>query len=115
MKEPKPKQCTLDPRRGLMYVKWQDNHESLIPLVTVRQLCPCVQCQQKREAAAEDDPLRVLPAHVAEMSTVPIGVEQLGNHALSIAWADGHQTGIYTWNYLRALCPCERCRGQREG
>jgi DUF971 family protein len=25
-------------------------------------------------------------------------------------WSDGHNTGIYSYEYLRALCPCEACQ-----
>lgn len=112
MTEPKPKQCIVDPRRGLMYLKWQNDHESLIPLTTVRQLCPCVQCQEQREAATHDDPLRVLSPSVANMSVEPVAVEPQGNYALLIRWSDGHATGIYTWGYLRAMCPCAECQAR---
>jgi hypothetical protein len=33
----------------------------------------------------------------------------VGNYALSFAWSDGHQTGIYTFGHLRDLCPCPQC------
>jgi DUF971 family protein len=38
-------------------------------------------------------------------------LEAVGSYALTIEWADGHHAGIYTWKYLRALCPCSECRG----
>jgi DUF971 family protein len=25
-------------------------------------------------------------------------------------WSDGHNTGIYSYEYLRAICPCETCQ-----
>jgi DUF971 family protein len=40
-------------------------------------------------------------------------VEPVGNYALSITWADGHSTGIYAFRYLRAICPCVACGGER--
>jgi hypothetical protein len=33
----------------------------------------------------------------------------VGNYALAFAWSDGHSTGIYTFEYLRKLCPCPQC------
>jgi len=39
-----------------------------------------------------------------------LNVEAVGSYALTIAWEDGHQYGIYRWDYLRALCPCPECR-----
>jgi DUF971 family protein len=34
------------------------------------------------------------------------GLDQVGSYALQPAWKDGHRYGIYTWQYLRQLCPC---------
>lgn len=41
-------------------------------------------------------------------------LEAVGSYALTIEWEDGHDYGIYNWNYLRALCPCSECRGGSE-
>jgi DUF971 family protein len=38
----------------------------------------------------------------------------VGRYALSFHWNDGHQSGIYSWEYLRRVCQCEECK-QREG
>lgn len=37
-------------------------------------------------------------------------VEAVGSYGIQIEWEDGHRYGIYTWRYLRALCPCAECR-----
>ncbi|HEY1266366.1 MAG TPA: gamma-butyrobetaine hydroxylase-like domain-containing protein [Candidatus Binatia bacterium] len=34
----------------------------------------------------------------------------VGNYAIMFRWGDGHETGIYTFQYLRSLCPCEECK-----
>ena len=39
-----------------------------------------------------------------------VKLEAVGSYAISIEWEDGHNFGIYTWHYLRALCPCAECR-----
>ena len=33
----------------------------------------------------------------------------IGNYALQIDFTDGHTTGIYSFEYLRTICPCEEC------
>jgi DUF971 family protein len=38
-------------------------------------------------------------------------VEPVGTYAITLQWEDEHHYGIYTWQYLRALCPCVECRG----
>jgi DUF971 family protein len=39
-------------------------------------------------------------------------IEPVGSYAISIQWEDGHYYGIYKWDYLRSLCPCEECRSE---
>jgi DUF971 family protein len=34
-------------------------------------------------------------------------LELVGNYALQPFWDDGHHTGLYTWDYLKRLCPAE--------
>ena len=34
-------------------------------------------------------------------------VAQVGNYALQFHWDDGHNAGIYTWDYLYRLCPAD--------
>jgi DUF971 family protein len=45
-----------------------------------------------------------IPASIERNSVTPVG-----NYALQFGWSDGHNTGIYSFEYLRALCPCPRC------
>jgi DUF971 family protein len=39
-----------------------------------------------------------------------VSVSQVGNYALNLVWKDGHQTGIYTFEFLRSLCACSECQ-----
>ena len=46
--------------------------------------------------------------------SIPSSIERanvtaVGNYALGFAWSDGHDSGIYTFEYLRKLCPCAQC------
>jgi DUF971 family protein len=43
----------------------------------------------------------------------PTEVAKVGNYAIRFAWNDGHEHGIYSWDYLREWCPCEQCRDVR--
>ena len=38
-------------------------------------------------------------------------IKPVGNYAISIAYSDGHGTGIYRYDFLREICPCEQCGG----
>jgi DUF971 family protein len=35
----------------------------------------------------------------------------VGSYAISISFTDGHSTGIYSYEHLRAICPCSECAG----
>jgi DUF971 family protein len=36
-------------------------------------------------------------------------VEPVGNYAIRIQWSDGHGSGIYSFEHLRKICPCDAC------
>jgi hypothetical protein len=46
----------------------------------------------------------VMPGDVQITDYRPVGW-----YALSFTWSDGHDTGIYTYESLRANCPCSEC------
>jgi ATP-binding protein involved in chromosome partitioning len=45
----------------------------------------------------------------------PVTIRLVGNYAIRIDWSDGHTTGIYTYELLAAVCPCDACRRKRKG
>ena len=38
--------------------------------------------------------------------------DTVGRYAVRFLWADGHTTGIYSFDHLREICPCPECKGQ---
>lgn len=42
-----------------------------------------------------------------------IGIEPSGNYALKLIFDDGHDTGLFTWEYLYQLCQNEADNWQR--
>ena len=48
-------------------------------------------------------------------STQPaaVRVEKTAGTGVEIDWNDGHNTGIYSFDYLRKVCPCEACKEVR--
>ena len=82
-------------------ITWRDGHVSDYPNSYLRMRCPCALCRERPPAEPG-----------AGLYPVQIGV--VGRYALAIQWSDGHDTGIYSYQTLRALCPCDRCAGQPE-
>lgn len=107
-----PKQIRIDVEAttGLerLALLWDDGHQGLIPLRSLRDQCPCAGCQGETVLLKSYKP-EPTPDKPGKYKVV--GAQQVGSYALSVSWADGHQTGIYTWETLRALCECPSCLG----
>ena len=91
-----------------LVVVWDDGHESYYPLEELRRSCPCAGCSGEPvlfgRMAMGPKP-RYTPASFQIQSVTPVG-----NYALQPNWADGHTYGIWTFERLRAICNCEKCR-----
>ncbi len=81
-------------------IDWDDGHTSTYPWDYLRGWCPCAECQGHGGGS------RFVPPGSVELA----GIEAVGRYALGFSWADGHTAGIYTYSYLREICPCQDCR-----
>ncbi|UCE87862.1 MAG: DUF971 domain-containing protein [Deltaproteobacteria bacterium] len=84
-------------------IDWSDGHASAFDVRALRLACGCATCVDEWTGKALLDDSRV-PADVH-----PIAIRPVGRYAIQIDWSDGHDTGIYPFRRLRALCRCERC------
>jgi len=89
-------------------IAWADGHESYLPLARLRSECPCATCRADSDRDQRAGPLRVLAAQ-PDGRTRAARIVPVGAYALQIVWADGHDGGIYTYELLRAACPCAEC------
>src|ERR1700690_4575936 len=104
-------------------ITWTDGHTSRYPFSYLRDLCPCALCNDEREKKAQHSPSPAspLPAGSFEFPMFKPRVTAkaaaaMGNYAVQITFSDGHATGIYSFEHLRELCPCERCGAEfRDG
>lgn len=87
-------------------VVWPDGRTCVYPISMLRSLCPCAHCRELREEHKKRPlGLNVLPGDHSQGPIVVSGAHLVGNYALKIEWSDGHDTGIYSWEYLREICP----------
>ena len=86
-----------------LLIEWNDGQRHEITFGELRSGCPCATCREKR--AAPPEPAGLLPVlSQAEARPLAIlGMRPVGNYAYSIAFSDGHDTGIYTLEFLREL------------
>ncbi len=87
-------------------ITWSDGHVSHWDLATIRGACGCATCHELRN---EGRPVYLDRSGELEV----LDAELVGSYGISFKWSDGHSTGIYRWEDLRAGCPCDECRTQR--
>ncbi|HEV8370140.1 MAG TPA: DUF971 domain-containing protein [Pyrinomonadaceae bacterium] len=79
-------------------ITWADNEECHYKSADLRRSCPCAQCVN--EWTGE----RVLqPDSISEEIEIR-DLSLVGRYAINFRWSDGHETGIYSFRYLRELC-----------
>lgn len=84
---------------GLL-IEWQAGEaEAFYSARRLRLACPCAGCVEEMSGRPLLDPGSV-PGDVR-----PVSIALVGAYGLRINWSDGHGTGIYTFEQLRAMDP----------
>jgi len=97
-------------------IDWKDGHKSAWNFTWLRNACPCATCHEEREHSgrkpgeSKPKPQTLLPMYEAPMR--PVEVTPAGKYAVKFKWTDGHESGIYSWEYLRHVCQCESCKAK---
>lgn len=99
----RPVHLDLD-RDQALTVEWSDGRRSVYPIEYLRKMSPSADARQLREEI-EHNPLTVLPASSGSGPITAESAEFVGNYAIRIRFSDGHDTGIYSWRYLREIDP----------
>jgi DUF971 family protein len=79
-------------------IAWGDDRRCSYRAADLRRSCPCAQCVN--EWTGE----RVLKADSISEKIEIRDISIVGRYALNFRWSDGHETGIYSFRYLRELC-----------
>lgn len=107
----RPLGVTADRHVRLLTIEWSDGHASRYPFSLLRYACPCAECRGGHENMGGPPAPEVFTRADEDTPATRLqNLEAVGAYALTIAWEDGHHYGIYNWNFLRELCPCEICR-----
>jgi DUF971 family protein len=111
----RPVHLDLKKDRGLT-VQWQDGSESFYSIAYLRKMSPSADARQLREEM-KSNPLTVLPSGTGGQSgpLTALGADMVGNYAVRIHFSDGHNTGIYSWSYLREIDPASPGDAAAEG
>lgn len=99
-----PRRARIEPDGGLS-ILWDDGHQSTYEPRALRLACRCAHCEDEWTGERR----LTVAAVAADVRLTEI--RPVGRYGYQLAWSDGHGTGIYTFDSLRALCPCAACRG----
>ncbi len=86
-------------------ILWSDGHKSVYNNRTVRLKCPCASCVDEWTGKG-----------LLDEGTIPEDLQyekadKVGSYALAFSWSDGHNTGLYSYDFLRNMCECDKCTG----
>jgi DUF971 family protein len=81
-------------------IAWSDGAETFLPLDLLRRSCPCASCSGEPDLLGNI--LKPAPSPAAP-STALRSIRTVGGYAVQPVWADGHSSGIYSFEFLRAL------------
>lgn len=114
-----PKSVKVNKTSGTgMDIEWKDGHQSHYTFTFLRDACPCALCddERKKDNREPGDPIKPVAGSLPMFKALarPMEVAAVGKYAIRFTWNDGHEHGIYSWEYLRDVCPCEQCKMNRE-
>jgi DUF971 family protein len=107
-----PEHIAISKSKGIQ-IDWKDGHHSGYALGYLRDECPCATCTGAHGTAPQKSDYsapQTNPFELFKPTLKMLHVEAVGHYAIKIDWSDGHNTGIYSYEHLRKICPCEECR-----
>lgn len=112
-----PLHLAISKSKGLS-IDWSDGHVSRFSNETLRDECPCASCTGAHgtppEKSSYSSPQASNPFQLYQPKLKMLDVEEVGSYAIRVRWSDGHNAGIYSFDYLRSICPCETCSDARK-
>ncbi|MBP7149173.1 MAG: DUF971 domain-containing protein [Acidobacteria bacterium] len=93
---PRPRAIEIFPS-GEVGVAWPDGREDYVGARALRLACPCAQCVDEITGTPRLVPGRV-PDDIQVVNWAPVG-----HYAVQFRFSDGHDTGIYGFDYLRRI------------
>jgi DUF971 family protein len=93
--------------KAQLVIEWDDGVVSSLPTAYLRGWCPCAACQGHGTVVEFHPP--------ADPQIGIEGMAEAGAYALHLRFSDGHDSGIYTWVWLRQLAPQSPPEGYKKG
>jgi DUF971 family protein len=98
-------------------IEWKDGHRSHYSFIFLRDACPCALCDDERARSGRKpgEPPKTAAGALPmfKPAVKATSAEGVGKYAIKFHFNDGHELGIYSWQFLRDVCPCEECKASR--
>jgi DUF971 family protein len=116
-KKPTDVKVHVTSRAGVDII-WADGHASHYDFAYLREQCPCAICDDLRQKKDQQKNQALhAPAPDLQSAELPMfkprpgarAAKTVGHYALQIDFTDGHSAGIFSYDYLRTMCPCSQC------
>jgi len=93
-------------------IKWEDGSESFVRLEKLRRHCPCAGCKGEVDIMGNlhIGPEVALPPPAFEL----VRFTTVGSYAIQPVWADGHASGLFSFDYLRKVAEAVRREGRED-
>lgn len=82
-------------------IKWDDDSETFLSLETLRRHCPCAGCQGEKDILG--NLYKNSPKPLSASAFTLRSLTKVGGYALRPTWGDAHNTGLFSYDYLRNL------------
>ena len=86
-------------------IRWDDGSESYVRLEKLRRYCPCAGCKGEMDVMGNlykgpEIPLTPQAFQLRRITNV-------GGYGLQPTWADGHASGIFSYEYLKRVADAQ--------
>jgi DUF971 family protein len=99
----RPVNVTADRQARVLTIHWNDGRECRYSFAGLRAVCPCVQCRGGHANMGRPADKLLLEKSVDEQLNLE-AANPVGSYAVQFVWNDGHDSGIYSWEYLYEAC-----------
>jgi len=95
-----PVEIERDDAAAIARIRWSDGTVTEYTYAGLRGWCPCAQCQ------GHSSTFRFVETENPHLT----GHEPVGRYAIRLLWADGHDTGMYSYGWLREIADFRECQ-----
>ena len=91
----------IQPIGSELAIKWEDGTESFVSLEKLRRACPCAGCKGEMDIMGNlyKNPEKPLSPSAFQLKRL----DRVGTYAIKPVWADGHESGLFSFDYLKRL------------